>query len=260
MTTAISATLDPCSQFQVLSAAFGSLVNSATESSDTAFRTVQVKKKDADGNIKFYEKKEVVTDPQTGAQTTTTRRFDTLTYIEHVHSGDLYKDEPWYLVSIKCACLAFALPFYGLGKIAWHVIKIPLQIIDIASESFAKIAERFKEGLCMEGINEIGHFFYQEISIFAADVFEIAKVPIFTIGCEIAAIYGIIKPYHGRRFEAMMEHAWQNGISYKKDQRTGPSQNEEGCFPCVRENNPCYMARCFQSRGNTHDPRIILVR
>ena len=260
MTTAISATFDPCSQLQVFCTALGSLVDNITESSSSAFRTVQVKKKDADGNIKFYEKKEVVTNPQTGAQTTTTRRFDTLSYIEHIHSGDLYLEEPWYVVSVKCACLALALPFYGLGKMVWHTIKIPLQIVAIARDSIAKIAERFKEGLCLEAIKEIGHFFYQEVSTFAAEVFEVIKAPIFTVGCEIAALCGIVKPYHGRRYEAMIEHAWQNGVSYKKDKRNGPTGNEEDCLACVRENNPCYMGRCFQVRGNTHDPRIVIVR
>ena len=40
------------------------------------------------------------------------------------------------------------------------------------------------------------------------------KVPLFALGCELAALYGLFKPYHGRKYEALIENAWQHGASF----------------------------------------------
>lgn len=258
------ATLDPCSQVQELFYSIGDLVGSISESTDAAFKKVQIQKKDANGNIKLYSKKETVIDPQTGQKNVLVKTVDLLDYTHDVKTGDLYIDDPVYVVSLKCVLVALGLPFQAVAKAGWHAIKTSLQIGSIAFESISQIGKRMSEGFVCEAISEAFQFFVRGAKVLATGLFNIIKIPLFALGAEIAALYGIFKPYHGRKFEARIEKAWESGASYKEDVRNiPPPGNGEShltaFFSGVRDTPAFYLAHCFQVRGNTHDPRVVLV-
>lgn len=246
--TAISTvtTLNPSDQFKSYFSAIGYLFQSLCERTDTAFRRVQVNKTDETGNIKFY-----------GSQST-------ISYIEHIESGDLYLDEPWYTVMWKCSLIMLGTPLYTLGAMGWHFFKIPFQAGAIVLKTLAAVGEEitrcrlFEATIAMrDGLAPIPH-------LVGESLFEVVKAPIFALGVEVAVFYGIFKPFHGRRMEAFIEAAWQNGRSYREDFRRIPERPGETCLEAfitdLQLHRPFFFAHCFQSRGNIHSPRIITLK
>jgi len=265
MTTATSATrLSVYSQFEQLGFSISSLLSSVTESTNAAFRRAYVKKRDSEGNIKFYNKKETVTNPTTGEEKVIKKKVDALTYIEDIRSGEMYFDEPIPALVAKCALLVLGLPFYAFGKMSWHAINTSIEIGAIACKTIFKAGEEFSLGRLYETSNEIRYGLIQASHVLGNGLFEIVKAPLFALGCELAAVYGIFKPYHGRKFEAIIENAWQEGASFREDFRKIPARSGEDCWMAfkkdIQEARPFYLAHCFQSRGNTKEPRMIVTR
>jgi hypothetical protein len=223
----------PASPFSLIQD-FCSSVGSLCERTNAAFRRVHVEKKDENGNLKLYN----VTDPDTGKAvkdpaTGKVKKKSVITYIEDIRTGNLYLDEEAHVVAFKCFVLVFAIPFYTVGKMAWHLFKIPCGL-------------------------------FQSLEIVGNNLLEVVKAPLFGIGAELAAIGGIIKPYKFRTWEAIVENKWQNGVSYKEDFRKIPPRKGENCWQAfmkdIRQKRPLYLAYCFQVRGNVNDPRIHVIR
>lgn len=246
--------LSPYSQVQQFCSSLWSLANSVCESTDTAFRRVHVMKRGADGNIKLYD---VKVDGET-------RRVGVLSYIEDIKTGNMYLDEPGYIVSFKCALIALGMPLYTTGKMAWHLFKTPIEITAIAIDTIVRVGQLLVRQRLQEGATEMRRGLFQIADTFGTGLFEIIKAPLFGLGMELAALYGIFKPHHGRKFEAMVESAWQKGASYKDDFRNIPPRENETCWEAfmkdIKEARPFYLAHCFQVRGNTAEPRVIVIR
>ncbi|MBS0604326.1 MAG: hypothetical protein JSS60_04720 [Verrucomicrobia bacterium] len=248
--------LSTYSQFEQLFSSIGTILTTLCDRTETAFQRAHVMKRDAQGNIKLYDSK----DPATGE----VRKVGVLTYIEDVKSGELFLDEPAYIVSVKCALIALGMPFYTLGKMSWHIFKTPFEIGAIALETLYKTGEQLALGKLYEGAVSMRSGITQAAEAFGTGLYEIVKAPFFGLGCELAALYGVVKPFHGRKIEAMIEKAWQNGASYKEDFRNVPARPGETCWQAFRKDmqdaHPFYLAHCFQVRGNVHDPRITVIR
>lgn len=251
-TTAPVNYLSPFAQFHRFFNAIADLLISQAESTDSAFKRVNITKRDASGNIRFY----TVKDPGT----TQTRRVSELTYIEDVKTGDLYLNESMHVVAFKCFAVALGMPFYTLGKMVWHVAKTPLQIGSIAIDTLMKVGQIFASGEYSEAAKEGLYGVSRIYEVLGTGLFETAKAPLFGLGCALAAIYGVFKPYHGRKFEAMLENAWQQGFSYKEDLRNVPPRPNENCWTAfvkdIRDCHTFYLAHCFQVRGSTRSPLV----
>jgi hypothetical protein len=247
--------LSPIAQIHQYFESLGSILTSVCESTDTAFRRVTVSKRDADGNIKFYN----VKDKQTGEQ----RRVSQLTYIEDVKSGNLYLDEDAFVVATKCAMIFCAAPFYAFGEMSWHLCKTPIEVTTLAIDVISKVGQQLILGRFYEAALEIGYGTIQVLESLGSGLFEIVKAPIFGFGMQLAAVYGVIKPYHGRKIEALIENAWQKGAHFKQDFRDIPARPGENCWQAfvkdVKDSRPLYLAYCFQVRSNVNNPRIIIV-
>ncbi len=265
MTTAILPTrIDPFTQLQQFCTSIGSLLGSVVESTDSAFRRVEVQKKDSDGNIKFYDKAETIVDPDTGEKKVVTKKVSVLHYIEDVKTGELYVNDSRFAVAVKCAGIALGTPFYAFGKICWYLIKTPIDIGVIALDSIAKIFSHVCLGRLYEASSEAQRSFIQMAQTLGTGLFEVVKAPLFALGNELAAIYGLFKPYHARKFEAIIEKAWQQGASYKEDLRKVPARPGENDWTSfvkdVQDAHPFYLAHCFQVRGNVNGPGITVIR
>lgn len=259
MTTAVSTGyLTPGAQIQQFCNSITSLFSSLTESTDSAFKRVHLTKYDANGNIRFYDKKERVIDPVTGESSVVTKQISDLTYIEDQITGELYLDEPQHSVAFKSFLVALATPLYTIAKMSWHTFKTPLEMSGIALHSIAPIGQLFYSGNFCEAAKDTQRAFVQIFEVFGTGLFEIVKAPLFALGCELAALYGIFKPYHGRKYEALIENAWQQGSSHKLDFRNINAREGESClkafFKDIQESRPFYLAHCFQVRGNIQDP------
>lgn len=253
MATTIQPALSPYSQCAQFGCALISILSSLCERTDSAFQRTLIHKTDDLGNIKFYDKK----DPVTGAVIKT----NVLSCIEDKQTGDMYLDEPMHAVAFKCASIALGLPFYAAGAMLWHTVKIPLDLTVIALNT---LYETIGNCLATGSLAEMGTVLLkgatQAADAFGYHIYEVVKAPIFALGCEFAAIYGIVKPYHGRKFEAMIENAWQRGASYKDDLRKIPAREGEDCWDAfvkdIQAADTFYLAHCFQPRENTHNSSV----
>lgn len=248
--------LAPLTQLEQLVTTVGSLLASLCERTDEAFQRTAVIKRDDQGNIRFFNKK----DPETG-QTT---QVSVINFIEDIQSGDLYLDEGMPTVCLKCALLVLGLPFYTIGKMAWHVVKTPLDITAIALGTLYVMVGCFLATADMQEVFKFAMYgVIEALDTAGYGLFEIVKAPLFGLGAELASLYGILKPYHGRKFESLIENAWECGASYRDDFRKIPAREEEStCEAFVKDlqsGRPFYLAHCFPARGNTFDPRITVI-
>ncbi len=241
-------------QIQQFCNALGSLFTGLAERSESAFRRVYVMKKDALGNIKTYDQKPPAT-PQKVTQ---------VSYIEDIKTGEMYLDEPGYVVAVKCALIGLGMPFHVLGKMVWQTLKTPLEIGLIASFTLAKAGKQLVLGECKKAAIHAREGFLEADYVLSCGIFDIVKAPIFGLGCQIAAIYGILKPFHGRAAAGKCANALQNGVSFKEESCAYPNfsqlvswQEFKSYFHNLQFS---YLAPCFQVRGNVGNPRIIVVR
>lgn len=230
--------LSPASQLEQLGAGIADFFQS------DEFRRVVVSKKDEHGNFKTYK------DNKTGEVK------NTITYIENALTGELYLDEPMEVIASKCATLAFAIPFFTVGKMIWYAVKTPLEIGAIALQVLAGLVRGECPPLKERGI--------EMLQTLGNGLFEVVKAPFFGLAAEIAAIYGIFRPLPGRAIIARIEYGWQLGISYKNDCRDRLCFDQPNCWQAflndVTGDRAFYVARCFQVRGNVNDPRIVMIR
>ncbi len=249
-------TLSPASEIKQLLSSASSFFTSLCESTNSAFRRVHVMKRGEDGNIKFYAIKDKATSE--------TKRTPLVTYIEDVKTGEMYLDEEGWIVSIKCALVVLGMPFYTLGKMAWYAFKTPIEITAIASKILVEAGRNFAQCRFYEGFSDLRTACTVLPERLGNGLYEIIKAPFFGFLAILAGLYGIPKPFHGRKIEAVIENAWQNGISFKEDFRNISPREGEGCLKaCVKDMmqmRPFYLAHCFQVRDNTHDPRIVVIR
>jgi hypothetical protein len=264
ITSSVHLTLDPSAQIQQFWRGISTLAESVWESTDAAFRRVHLVKKDANGNIKLYDKKEQVVDLVTGETKEVTKKEALLTYIEDVKSGEFYRDEPSYIVASKCALITFVMPIYTVGAMGWQGAKTLFKVCAVALEVITSVGEQLSLGNGSEAGKRCGYGSVQLLQELGTGLFEVVKAPLFGLGCELAAIYGIFKPYHGRKCEALIENAWQQGASYREDLREIPARPNETCWTAaekdMRTARAFYLAHCFQPRGNVREPHITVIR
>jgi hypothetical protein len=245
----------PFSQIQQFCSAIGLFFSTLCERTDSAFRRVHVVKRGEDGCIKFYD----IKNEQTGK----TRKTPVLPYIEDIKTGEIQRDEPAYIIATKCALIALGIPFYTMGKMAWSYFKTPFEISALAINTLASAGERLLLGNLYESAVEMLRGFSQLPSVLGRALFDIVTAPLFALGIKLAGIYGIIRPYHGRKIEALIEFTWQRGVRCQEDFRKIPEREGENCLQAfvkdIQSFPPFYFAYCFQSRGNVNDPNILVV-
>jgi hypothetical protein len=261
----ITTPIRPSNPFFQIPEVFCSVVDALFERTDAAFRKVHVTKLDEQGKLKYYDVVDpntgkVVKDPVTGKP----KKNPEVTYIEDIRTGNLYLNEDARTVAFKCALLLLAIPFYTVGRMAWHLCKTPFAVGAVAFEALAKSGEQFARLKCSEGFKEMGRGLFKALDTAGDELFEVVKAPFFGLGAEFVAFCGIFKPHHFRGWEALIEKKWQNGASYKDDFRNIPARKNENCLQAfvkdVREKRPFYLAYCFQVRGNVNDKRIQVIR
>jgi hypothetical protein len=149
-------------------------------------------------------------------------RGEEISYLMKKETGDLYWDEDVAPVAVKCALVFVATPLYTLGVMSWYALQIPFDLLDPK-----KIVK---------------------------DIWNVARVPIYALGMELALCYGLITLdlYGAREKEAAVESALWRGASYKEDLRM-KNRGENDKVKAF------YLAWCFQKRGNIRDHTFTLL-
>jgi len=160
---------------------------------------------------------------------------DHSSFIKDTATGELYWNDPEEVVRVKSALLLLGIPLLTAGVIIWHASQLIISIGIIALrilENLYNLAA-CKE-LCDSEITQLPFIFYERLS-------GIITAPFYAVAMEVAALFAAcIKPYHGRKLVAMIEHAWRNGVSYAKDCHCEKDMNQVEAF---------YLGWCFQVRG-----------
>ncbi|HEY2811314.1 MAG TPA: hypothetical protein VGJ00_08010 [Rhabdochlamydiaceae bacterium] len=204
---------------------------------EDAFRRVVINKLDENGQAKSY----TVTKPNSQE----TMQVKDLLYIEEIRTGDLYKNEPRLVVGFKCFAIFMAMPLYVAGTIAWH----SFQFLRSIGAVFWRIVEQI-----LHMPVDAKQIFCSEIQVLPEICLErmwaIFSAPFFGLSAALFSLCGVVKPLEMRTVVAMIEKAWHDGISYKKDVCQLP--NEGTCCGTITSNRDqaLFLAHCFQARGN----------
>ncbi|MES2122423.1 MAG: hypothetical protein V4492_06570 [Chlamydiota bacterium] len=258
-TVTLDAPLGPVSQIGQVFCAVATFLRSLVERTDTAFCRVVVHKTDVIGRVRTFP---TVLNAETGVIERNTNR---LYYIEDRRTGDLYKDENWLGASSKCFMLALGNPILFTGKLAWKLIKTPFEIASVASDALGKVRDLYREGRAVKSFCALFHAGYAITAKTTICLYDIVRIPLFAVGVELGALYGIVRPFHGRKIFAMIENAWHKGVSHRQDCLRGNNNcaRQRTCTDMFHlhfgSDRPFYMAYCFQKRGNVKNPDIIVI-
>lgn len=155
-------------------------------------------------------------------------------FVKDTVTGEVYWNDPADIVRAKSAGLVLGIPLLTVGVILWNAKELIINIGIIALRALENCYNLATgKELCDSEISALRVILYERLlAIFTA--------PLYAVAMETAALFAAcIKPYHGRKLVAMIEHAWRNGVSYTKDC---------GCEK-TDEKPVFYLAWCFQVRG-----------
>ncbi len=190
--------------------------------------------------------------------------WTSFSYIENIKTGQIYYDESAFTLMVKCTAIFFAAPFFTLGVMLWNVHQIFRSIKFIAHNVFHAARGDFVLGRYFDAAQildrEIKHF----PGILKERIFEIIKAPLYGLGLQLAALSGIIRPFHGRQFVSLIDKSWHNGATYKDDIWRVILRHKEidsACWEDMHGGKEMFLAYCFQERGNVRkDPNFYVLR
>lgn len=141
-----------------------------------------------------------------------------------------YLHRSMHEIAVTCSTLFFiGLPLYFLVYTAFQFVRTPIvSIVNLSGKAFLK------------------------------QIWAIARIPIYFIGLECAALYGICNPLEGRAFFGVLESALHDGkgrrdaIQYQKGNFLQSSLTELDC------KTACFVGFCLQPIGKMDDPHIII--
>jgi len=204
-------------------------------SSYDEWKWIQTKKRDNDGNIKeaYYE----------------------MAY--HVSTGEMYYKDPVAAISAKAFLILFVNPFHVVFRMAYHLVKIPFDVVSVCIQATKELFESFGEKTIIDA-------FYDSYRGKVADaaqtignnVKEIFRSIWYGAGVEIAAFFAwTTDPFKARSVISQIEQDWNHGASYGTDFRIKYSEQYDNISYESEPNSPSsfFLALCCQKRGNIND-------
>lgn len=159
-----------------------------------------------------------------------------LVEILNIESKFLYRQEPLLVTAIKCANLFF------FGNILYFIAYTSVQVTRLFTVPLANRAP----------------------FLFLNELWHLVKVPIYFLGIQIAAAYGMICPLEGRELIASLETDLHNGKTRKEArqyQEKEPFSDFQDFSDLFCEENPktaFFLAYCMQPLGRSDNPVIRL--
>jgi hypothetical protein len=180
-------------------------------------------------------------------------RYSPVEFTLDTHTGKVYRSEPQWVVAIKCAEIALGTIVYVLGAMAWNTVKIAVDIVLLARKIISKVSSEIALGRSGAACHiVIQAVIWKLPRSVVEDIRRIVSAPIFGLGVELAALYGIFSPYEGRELIAKIEYAWHDGKTFRDDVR-----NHNRRWTCslkdLFQERVLFLGWCFQVRGTIKD-------
>lgn len=148
---------------------------------------------------------------------------------------------------MKCMAIPLGLTLYTPGRMLWTVTRLIVEISTIALQALSDFVRQWQEGQAL--LTMMSSYLKKIVcdipSTVAKRVIDCMSHFFFASIVLASAAYGLVSTYEGRKWESLIEVAW-SGASFKKDLR----------FLGVWDAQACYLAHCFQLRGNMNDPIV----
>ncbi len=189
--------------------------------------------------------------------------------------GDRYRYDAIQNVAKKCLVIFLLTPAVCFIRISINALQIGF---DFAHVNFLATVQILKQLFHLKVIDAVKTYFETRALMteyMIEDIAKIIRAPVFAIGIQLASLFGIFKPYEGRRLVAFLEEKSNYGASRNEDFRyVYKKQFEPQDTTCwnvfksyvkftyyalSKRDEPVvwYTARCFQSIGSLSDKNII---
>lgn len=168
-------------------------------------------------------------------------------FILNAQTGDLYWGDDAAVVGVKGFFAGLSTPVYILGYIAWHVGKIAYEILTFGSEAYSALAQWNWDELK----------FGERVSNIAFSIGSIIRAPFYGLQMTFAGLKALFCPFEAREAFAEAEFELHHHIPYDKDLRKVVSLRPTAYERVweVLSAEVCYLAYCFQKRGNLSDTK-----
>lgn len=164
------------------------------------------------------------------------------------------------VVAIKSAAIFLGTPFYLFGMVFVNLVKIAVDISAIFWRTLPGLVRDFQNkgilsalgNMAMDVVWHIPH----EV---AQDIWRVVRSPMYAAGMMLAAAYGVIQPFEGRKWMGEIELNWHQGAPYQQDLRYGLSEKDylkisfSEMVKNIWSGKVYYLGYCMQKRGNIED-------
>jgi len=187
------------------------------------------------------------------------------TRTNELYKGGKYEDDIGVSIAAKCMLIASFNPLFTVGHMAWYLVKTPIQAMKMVVERIKDLGKALKQKASSEELfAKFKTYFLEILNKIKNNLWNVVRAPFFGIAVQFMALYGIVNPYEGRKWEAKIEHEWQHRVSWRQDWRMMDTPESEGMwtalFKDIQKAQCCYLAHCFQVRGKLSDPEFVFVR
>jgi len=159
----------------------------------------------------------------------------------HTGTKQLHLPQKASIVAAKCFAIALANPVVAVGRVLFHIIKIPIDLFEVFINAVKVFIDTFSFYSIFKSLKMMIMGAIVESTLkFCSHVWEIIRGPLFAVGIQIAAVRGFISgPYNAMANIASLENRLNHGSSRRTDILRA------GCF----SGKSFRIARCFESRG-----------
>lgn len=155
-----------------------------------------------------------------------------------------YWHDSMHTISLKCASVVLALPFFAVANMTCSLVRMPV-LIATTFGSFIQSAYNASDS------GKVGRLFVEwtqdVMDILIQGTVDICKVPFYAVKMQLCCVYGIFFPMQGRKLAGQTERAWHGSErSYDLNYLKWPTTALEDL--ARNKNSPycIYLAFCFQ--------------
>lgn len=244
-----------------------SLSNPSSSFFESPWKKVVVHRKDKHGQVIFW--KEVANQPGKYKKTFSEGSPEVI-YTEDTRTGELYKggeidDDSSYVVRVKAIIASLVMPVFAISHMSWYGLKGIYEVGKSAKAAFHNISQRPASLSMAASILKNGRtLVIDSTSSLVRNFWRVVRTPFYAIATQAALSMTVFLGYEGRKWEAIVERSWQKD-SWKLDWRMMKAPESLGTWKAfvedVRNAKACYLAFCFQPKGNIKDTkRFIKIR
>ena len=187
--------------------------------------------------------------------------------VRDLSTGDLYQDESWAVLAIKCVLVVIFGPFHCLLISAFHLGRTAALISLVSAQAVKELCAKCKQKEVGESGPLLWNWCVETVDVTRRGVWEIPRGIFYTFQIEWAAAYGVVDPFEGRKLVAAHESNWHRGVPYEKawccdttDEKAEHEGSAKTWIDQLKNWDFCHLAPCFRIRGNTNNTNIAVLK